>query len=154
MDNRELTPRQWALYRLLMSNPNHWFTKKEICENITDYPFYENQTNQCPHIAEDKIAINGNMRVDKLIVIKHNCFKIATKEEYQRERASHIKRLKTQAQQIQDMDAKYQQDGYAKLFNNLLNELTDDNEQIHETFIEKETPQSADQSINDSEVSL
>ena len=148
MDN--LTPRQWKLYNLLKTNPNKWFSQKEICETIVEYPYYEKGTNHCPFITEDKLAINSSDLVDKIIVIKSNCYKIANEDEYKRERASHIRRLKVQAQQIRDMDRKYNQDGYGKLLNNILNELKPENEQWHETFVnENDTPTiSTDQSEN------
>lgn len=132
----KLTTRQWGLYNLLKSDPSHWFTQKEICEAVEGYEYNDDELchDHCPSIRQDKVVINASPRVDGIIVLKNNCFKMATYEEYKQERASHIARLKSQVKQIQDMDFKMKQDGQYKLFNNIMEVLNDSNEQYHDTF--------------------
>lgn len=135
----KLTPRQWSLYNLLRSEPDRWFTQKEICEAVDGYVYNDEITrhDHCPTIGNDKKIINDNPQVDKIIVMKDNCFKIATYEEYMEERKSHIRRLKSQVAQIQAMDYKAHRDGMGKILNNIFEELKDDNKQFHETFIKE-----------------
>lgn len=133
----ELTTRQWQLYNLLKSNPDKWFSQKEICDAVDGYEYVERDNDRCPAIRIDKNEINANDRVDKIIVMKNYCFKIGTLEEYTEERAAHIRRLKNQVKFIKDMDAKFERNGQVKLFNNILEELKPENEQYHETFIKK-----------------
>lgn len=129
-----MTNRQKQLYNLLMSNPGHWFTQKEICEVIEDYEYIDDDRNHCVEIGNDRIEINES-DCDKIITTRKHCFKIATYEEYQRERNSHIRRLKSQVKQLKAMDRKYHQDGQADLYDAELNELVSDIEKYHETFI-------------------
>lgn len=130
-----LTSRAWKLYNLLMGNPFHWWSQKEICDAIDDYHYSDDPRNHCTDIGTDRILINESPRVDKIIVTKKHMFKIATFEEYKAERNYHIRKLKSQVAQIKAMDSKFEQNGQGKLLNNILNELTDDNEQFHETFV-------------------
>lgn len=141
-EETKLTPRQWALFRLLESQPDHWFTQKEICDAIPLYSYKDEITvhDHCPAIGKDKIEINANPRVDKIITMQDCCFKIATLEEYKKERATHIARLKSQKAQIEAMDYKFERHGQGKIFNNILEELKESNEQFHETFYEETKP--------------
>lgn len=132
-----LTTREWRLYDLLRSNPDKWFTQKEICEVVEGYNYNDNPTSTSDHcslINADRILINRNMVIDKIIVCKNYKFKIATKEEAIKEIKSHIRRLLSQAEQIRSMEAKIYRNGQCELFNSLLNELNVKNEQYHETF--------------------
>ena len=131
----KITPKQWKLYRLLESEPTKWFTQKEICDAISDYKYIDDPRNHCAEIGKDRIVLNASPITDKIITTYKHKFKIATLDEYVIERAAHIRRLKCQAEQIRNMDAKFLRDGQGKLFNNILNELTDENEQFHDTFI-------------------
>lgn len=130
-----LNSKQWKLYNLLKSNPDHWFTQKEICDAIPEYHYIEDDRNNCAEIGQDRITINADSQVDKIIVTKKHCFKIATIEEYKQERNYHIRKLKTQVDLIEAMDRKFERNGQVKIFNNVLNELKPENEQYHETFI-------------------
>lgn len=132
-----LTPRQWALYRLLQSDTNRWFTQREICDAVEGYNYVENPkatNDHCSPIGADKRAINENPRVDQIIVMKDYKFKIATLEEYKEERRSHINRLLAQKRQIEAMDAKFERDGQGKLFNSVFNELKENDKHFYETF--------------------
>lgn len=113
---KALTPRQWKLYNLLKTDPTRWFSPKEISDQIKEYEWHETAWDKCPTIREDKKAINSSTEVEKIIVMKNRCFKIATIEEYLEERNAHIRRLLNQVQEIKDMDYKYHRDGQGKLF--------------------------------------
>ena len=113
-----LTSRQWKLYNLLKSQPNKWFTQKEICEAIKEYEFHDRPNDKCPTIREDKLAINQSLEVDKIVVMDKYQFKIGTKEEYLKERIKHVNRLKRQKEQIESMDYKYKLDNQGKLISN------------------------------------
>lgn len=142
-NNTKLTPRQWAFYNFLKSDPNRWFTQKEICDAVGGYNYKENPTStndHCSTIGEDKRIINENPIIDKIIVMKNYCFKIATLEEYREERMSHINRIKSQVAQVKAMDMKFERDGQGKLFNNILDDLKESNEQYHETFYQDSKP--------------
>lgn len=132
----ELTSRQWQLYNLLKTQTDHWFSQKEICDSVSGYEYVDRNNDKCPAIRDDKNALNESPIIDKIIVMKNYCFKIGTLEEYKEERLSHIRRLKNQVKMIEDMDKKFSRNGQGKLFNNILEELKDNNEQFHETFIE------------------
>jgi len=138
MVDYKLTPRQYRLYDLLKSDPNKWWTQEEICKNISSYYYSDDDRNHCVAIGTDRIEINESGLTDKIIVTKKHCFKIATLEEYLKERASHIARIKSQVSIVRAMDRKYEQNGQGKLFNNILEELKPENEQYHETFMPKE----------------
>lgn len=110
-----MTARQWSLYNFLSSDPGRWFTQREICDNVEGYTYFERNNDSCPSIRDDKLVINASPEVDKIVVMKNYCFKIGTVDEYRQERAKHIRRLKNQVQEIQNMDFKYDRDGQGKL---------------------------------------
>ena len=133
-----MTPRQWKLYEFLKTDTNHWFTPEEICKQIPDYEYNEKAWDKCPTIREDKKSINNSTQVEKIIVMKNRCFKIATYEEYVEERNAHIRRLKNQVAEIKDMDFKYNRDGQGKLIscqNAVIDEMSKARPFV-ETFIE------------------
>lgn len=113
-----MTTRQWQLYNLLLTEPNRWFTQKEICEKVQGYNYVERNNDRCPMIRDDKLAINATNEVDKIIVMDRYCFKIATYEEYLQERHKHIRRLKNQVKEIENIDYKYRLNGQGKLISN------------------------------------
>lgn len=131
-----LSSRQWQLYNLLKTQPYHWFTQREICDAVHEYHYIDDDRNNCVEIGSDRIIINADSQTDKIIVTKKHCFKIATLEEYRKERASHIARIKSQVAQVEAMDRKFERNGQGKIFNNVLNDLKSENEQFHQTFME------------------
>lgn len=134
----KLTPRQWKLYEFLKTDMSHWFTPEEICKQIVDYHYNEYAWDKCPTIREDKKAINNSTQIEKIIVMKNRCFKIATYEEYLEERNAHIRRLKNQVQEIKDMDFKYERDRQGKLLS-CQDKVIDEDSKARpfvETFIE------------------
>lgn len=135
-----LTSRQWDLYNLLKSQPNKWFTQEEICKSVDGYTLQNRKNDRCPTIREDKIVINESLEVDKIIVMDRYCFKIGTREEYLRERAKHVSRLKAQKAQIENMDFKYKHNMQGKLLSNR-GEIIDEQSRARkffETFISEE----------------
>lgn len=133
----ELTSRQYRLYDLLKSNPNHWWTQKEICDAIPTFIYIDDDRNHCVAIGDEQRAINESMAVDKIIVTDKHCFKIANEQEYDTYRGKLIKRIINTVDQVKAWDTKYHRNGQGKLFNNELNELKPENKQFHETFIEQ-----------------
>lgn len=111
-----MTERQEKLLNLLKSEPDKWFTQKEICESISDYTFKERNNDKCSQIRDDKVAINADKEVDSLIVMKDYKFKIGTYDEYRRERYAHVRRLKNQASEIANMDFKFRRNNQGKVF--------------------------------------
>ena len=53
------------------------------------------------------MTINESQEYEKIIVSKNYMFKIATIEDYKKERNFHIRKLKNQVKMIKDMDFKY-----------------------------------------------
>lgn len=136
----KLTPRQWRLYNLLKSQPNRWFTQKEIADEIEEYKYIERENDKCPTIRMDKMAINASLEVDKIVVMKNYCFKIGNEEEYREERRRHISRLKSQKKEIENIDFKYQHNGQGKLLSNQGVEIDEKSKarNFFETFIREE----------------
>lgn len=139
-----MTARQYRLYELLKAYyevyPNVWIDQTTLCCQIEGYNLNLKPigtTDRCPAIGQDVKAINADVTIDKLIVTKKYCFKIATREEAEAEIESHRRRLISQAEQIAHFNRKIGRDGQFKLLNELLNELKPNNEQYHETFKEE-----------------
>jgi len=84
-----LTPRQWALYRLIKENTEQGrkTTQKEICEKIEGYEWHTKESgshDHCPQIWEDingEKGINWAAEVQKTIIPKDFEYWIGTKEE-------------------------------------------------------------------------
>lgn len=135
-----MTTRQWKLYNLLKSEPDKWFSQKEIADSIDGYEYKERANDRCSAIREDKNEINASLEVDKIIVMKNYKFKIGTKEEYLEERRKHVRRLKQQVKIIQDFDFKVNRDGHGKLISNK-GEVIDEKSKARrffETFLSSE----------------
>lgn len=132
-----LTERQLKLYNLLNTDPNKWFSQKEICDAIIDYTYSEDERNHCVTIGEDRIIINANSHVDKIIVTKKHCFKIANETEYAEEREKQKKRALKLLWQVSCKDRKYKRDGQVKLFGDVFDEVKEESKQYYETFTEK-----------------
>ena len=104
-----LKERQKSLYNLLNSDTSKWFSQKEICDAISDYKYNDrkNSSDKGSAILQDKMTINESQEYEKIIVSKNYMFKIATIEDYKKERNFHIRKLKNQVKMIKDMDFKY-----------------------------------------------
>ena len=135
-----MTTRQWKLYNLLKTEPDKWFSQKEIADAVEGYEYKERANDRCPTIRDDKNEINASLEVDKIIVMKNYKFKIGTKEEYLEERKKHVRRLKQQVKIIQDFDFKVNRDGHGKLISNK-GEVIDEKSKARrffETFLSSE----------------
>lgn len=133
----ELTERQNALYNLLQSDMNHWFTQKEICDAIPEFHYRETSADthdHCSAIGLEKRKINAIPSAKKVIVMKNCCFKIGTFEEYMEERASHIARLKNEVAQIKNVDAKFENNVNEKKFDDILDELAGKEKKVESCF--------------------
>lgn len=134
----QLTTRQWALYNLLKSKPDKWFTEKEIADAVEGYDYNENpahSTTHCIAIYKDKNAINSDPKPDGIIVMKNHCFKYANHQEYLNERNQHIRALKKQVQFINNMDDKNDRNNQGKLLNSDLEEIKANNKSFYETYV-------------------
>ena len=130
-----MTQRQIDLLNYLREiykiTPNRWVSQKEIADNVGGYTYIDRPNDRCSTIREDKIAINNSKDVNEIIVMKNYTYKIASEEEYKKERIAHIRRLKRQVEQVKDMDFKARR-------NNTMNLLPDNEDEIwFRTFYER-----------------
>lgn len=130
--------REWNLFNLLMKEPNKWFTKNEIVDDIYDYP-ESDRTNYSHEILNDSKKINASYEVDKIIICKNSQFKIATNEEainYQRHFMNVGKKAFINYWAI---DKKIKQDKQGKLISNQNKTIDEDSKAklFYETFIKE-----------------
>lgn len=81
-----LTPRQWALYRLIYENSfthHRKTTQKEICDTIMGYDWNdkENVHDHCPAVWKDIKDNNESMEHDKIIISKNFEYWIGSEKE-------------------------------------------------------------------------
>ena len=83
-----LTPRQWALYRLIKHNSiveHRKTTQKEICESLCGFGYEWNESNNtsdhCSVIWSDVAANNLRLEHDTIIITKNYEYWIGSKEE-------------------------------------------------------------------------
>ena len=84
----ELTPRQWALYRLIKYNSlveHRKTTQKEICDTINGYEWNEDEKchDHCPAIWKDIKDNNESYEHDKIIISRNFEYWIGNEEETQ-----------------------------------------------------------------------
>lgn len=81
----KLSPRQWALYRLIKNNSLLGLetSQKEICEQIEGYTYNDNEKahDHCPVIWADINAINLSSEIEKIIIYKNFSAHIAHSQE-------------------------------------------------------------------------
>ena len=82
----ELTPRQWAVYRLIYNNAlvlHRKTTQREIYESISGYEWNDDEKchDHCPAIWNDIKDINLSCETDKLIISDRFEYWIGNKEE-------------------------------------------------------------------------
>lgn len=117
----QLNPRQWELFKLLTGEPDKWFSQEEICSNISEYHYNDNERahDRCPLINRDKKVINESFQVDKGIVQKNKCFKIINTiddlKEAQRQRDVRISNI---SKEFSCIRRKAKKDGQFKLLTN------------------------------------
>lgn len=86
-----LTPRQWALLRLIKQNSfigKRKTSQKEICDSLKDYGYEwkekdANTNDNCSAIWNDIKEINLSYDTDKIIITKDNLYWIGSEEETQ-----------------------------------------------------------------------
>lgn len=135
----KLTQRQKDLYTFLSTDKNRWFTEREICEGVSGYNYREytsTSTTHCAAIFEDKNAINKfiDTEYSGIIVMNKHKFKIASKEEYKRERNAHIRALKNQVEFVKSLDAKNSMNGWQELPVGECSEILEEAERIYNVY--------------------
>ena len=88
MEKKKLTPRQWALYRLVKANTDagRKTTQAEICESIEGYHYVETGHDRCRTVWEDINGVNGlnfSPEVEKTIISDDFSYWIGNEEECQ-----------------------------------------------------------------------
>lgn len=80
---KDLTTRQWELYKFLKDNysEEEYIPKKVIIENISSYEIKENETRLCRDIEFDVRDINNNDKIPKIIVSSSKGYKIGNPEQ-------------------------------------------------------------------------
>lgn len=75
---KELTPRQWELYRFLKDNYDEetYISKSEIVKNVEGYEVKDGETRFCRDIEFDVHDINNNEKIQKIIVSSSKGYKI------------------------------------------------------------------------------
>ncbi len=87
-----LTDKDYAVYRLLESNPEKWWTKGEIVDELPEYFNESDSTSHdfCASLNNVRIRLNRVAGIDGKIthytILKNNAFKLANKEELKAER--------------------------------------------------------------------
>lgn len=84
MKTKDLTTRQWDLYKFLKSQyeEGRYISKREICDNLPQhYSINQGETRLCRTIESDVRKINDNIIIQKIIVSNRKGYKIGTREE-------------------------------------------------------------------------
>lgn len=138
-----LTPRQWALYRLIYTNSlvlQKKTTQKEICDSIRGYEWNDSETahDHCPTIWNDITANNLSFSHDKIIISKDFEYWIGNEEETQNFIDTLWKQLEPRLMRYWFYKEKVKRNGQGKLLSNELNPI-DSNSKARE-FIESYNP--------------
>jgi hypothetical protein len=131
-----MTPRQWALYRLLLSRSvlNWDSSQRDIYECYPDsihedgYHFVDNPKHG-DHIRElwdDVQAINSTDEVDKIIVVKDYSYKLGTPEECSSEFSKLFRKHQESLKRALAILSKMRKDGQGKLLSNAMKEIKED----------------------------
>lgn len=128
----ELTPRQWALYRLIYENSvNHQrkTTKREIYETLKDYGYEWNDSetthDNCSAIWNDITANNLSFAHDKIIINKNDEYWIGTKEDTDKFLTDLWNQLAPRLVRYWFYKEKVKGNGQGKLLSNELNPIDD-----------------------------
>jgi hypothetical protein len=132
LSQQKLTPRQWALYRLIRENSLVNLRKTsqiEICEKLSEFGYVYNKENShdgCSPIWSDISAINQSAEIEKLIISENFEYWIGDKEETQAYIDTLWKRISPKLHRYWLYLSKSKRDGLQKLFteNGELVELT------------------------------
>ena len=139
----ELTPRQWALYRLIYTNSlvlQRKTTQKEICDSIKGYEWNDSETahDHCPAVWIDITANNLSFSHDKIIISKDFEYWIGNEEETQDFIDTLWKQLEPRLMRYWFYKEKVKRNGQGKLLSNELNPIDSDSKARE--FIESYNP--------------
>ena len=139
----ELTPRQWALYRLIYNNSlvlKRKTTQKEICDSIRGYEWNDSETahDHCPAIWTDITANNLSFSHDKVIISKNFEYWIGNEQETQDFIDDLWNQLAPRLMRYWFYKEKVKRNGQGKLLSNELNPI--DNDSKAREFIESYNP--------------
>lgn len=125
-----ITPRQWALYRLIYHNSlieRRKTTQKEICEKLSDYGYVYTESNNtsdhCSMIWTDVNANNMSLEHDKIIITEKYVYWIGNERETKKFLAKLWRDLSPRLQRYWFFVYKVGFDGLGKLFDKNLNEI-------------------------------
>ena len=126
----ELTPRQWALYRLIYTNSlvlNKKTTQREIYESIRGYEWNDSETahDHCPAIWSDITANNLSFSHDKIIISKQFEYWIGNEEETKEFIDDLWGQLAPRLMRYWFYKAKIKRNGLGKLLSNDLQPIND-----------------------------
>lgn len=121
--NEKMTTREWNLYQLLRrayeEDADKWISQKEICDAQIGYVWNENRWDKCSAIQGDMKEINHLEEVDKLIIMKNRCFKIAKDEKEAKDAANYyIRKIKKNVDNANSIYHKLGLNGQFKLLSN------------------------------------
>ena len=138
-----LTPRQWALYRLIYNNSlvlKRKTTQKEICDSIRGYEWNDSETahDHCPAIWTDITANNLSFSHDKVIISKNFEYWIGNEQETQDFIDNLWNQLAPRLMRYWFYKEKVKRNGQGKLLSNELNPI--DNDSKAREFIESYNP--------------
>ena len=129
----ELTPRQWALYRLIYENSiygNRKTTKKEICIRLGDYGYKWNDDpkvhDHCTAIWKDIKDNNESFEHDKIIISENDTYWIGNEQETKDFIEKLWKDLCPRLCRYWNYKEKIARNGQGKLFSTKLNPINDD----------------------------
>ena len=139
-----LTPRQWALWRLIMHNSlveHRKTTQKEICEKLADYGYKWVETNgenhdHCAMIWKDVKDNNESVEHDKIIISKNFEYWIGSERETREFIKGLWKALSPRLKRYWNYLKKFGLDGQGKLFSKEGNPIDDSStaQKFHEVF--------------------
>ena len=121
--NKKMTTREWNLYQLLRrayeEDADKWISQKEICDAQIGYVWNEKRWDKCSAIQANMKEINYLEEVDKLIIMKNRCFKIAKNEEEAKDAANYyIRKIKKNVVNANSIYHKLGLNGQFKLLSN------------------------------------
>lgn len=138
-----LTPRQWALYRLIYTNSivlHKKTTQREIYDSINGYEWNDDEKchDHCPAIWKDITDNNLSFSHDKIIISKNFEYWIGNEQETQEFLNDLWQQLAPRLMRYWFYKAKVKRNGQGKLLSNDLEPITD-NSKARE-FIESYNP--------------
>ena len=143
----ELTPRQWALYRLIYTNSlvlQKKTTQREIYESIRGYEWNDSETchDHCPAIWKDITDNNLSFSHDKIIISRNFEYWIGNEQETKEFIDDLWQQLAPRLMRYWFYKTKIKRNGQGKLLSNDLEPITDTSKARE--FIESFNPYGVD----------